>query len=116
AGADAFEKRLAYGELLADQVVERDAPGDQVATQCPGREREGVFEFTFDQREFLIGPARIAPIAGAVGVAVASDPAAFDEVRALQGTARFAGARRNEYPRYVGDCRWLLFVRHKPSS
>src|SRR5919198_5034493 len=97
AGAHAAEGDPADPELAADEVVERDAAGNDVAARLSRRDCDAVLRvqraerFELDERHMAARPRFLRERADAVEVAVALDPAPGDDPRYVDASHR--GAR-----------------------
>ena len=61
-------------DCATEKIVESDAPRDDVAAQQPRVDLHRVGDLSFHERQFLVGPLRVAPMAQVRGVPIADDP------------------------------------------
>ena len=61
-------------DCATEKIVESDAPRDDVAAQQPRVDLHRVGDLSFHERQFLVGPLRVAPMAQMRGVPIADDP------------------------------------------
>jgi hypothetical protein len=97
---------LPHPEAPSDEVIERDAPHDEVASRLDGRQLDAfggqlLQRFGLHQGEVVAAPARVGEGAGPALVAVAPQAASLDRLRRgnLPHGAFCLGGQRDQFDR-----------------